>query len=313
VLKSGTALGAAELGVLASLGRADAPCTRRPRLTSITTGDELVEPGRPLPPGSIYNSNAHTIAALALRSGAELLGVVGAERNASAERNVAAEGNASPAPAAGLAVAVADEADATRDAIATALDRADVLVLCGGVSVGEHDHVRPALATLGAQERFWGVALKPGKPTMFATIGQTLVFGLPGNPVSAIVAFCLFVAPAVRALSGVAEPLRRTVATLSRDCEGARERAHAVRCRLLLGERGWEAEPTGAQGSHVLSSMLGADALAILPAGSATVAAGTRVEVELLPGAVPGLGAATPEPAAPPGPVSPPASASEPA
>jgi molybdopterin molybdotransferase len=189
---------------------------------------------------------------------------------------------------------VADDADATREAIAAALERADVLVLCGGVSVGEHDHVRRALAELGVDERFWGVALKPGKPTLFGTRGQTLVFGLPGNPVSAMVTFCLFVAPAVRALSGAAEPRRRTVATLRSDCQKAPGRAHAVRCRLLLGPHGWEAEPTGAQGSHVLTSMLGADALAILPADSANVAASTHVEVELLPGAVPGLSAIPP-------------------
>ncbi len=273
VLGAGTALGAAELGVLASLGRAEAICGRRARLAVITTGDELVEPGRPLAAGAIYNSNAYSIGALAEQSGAELL--------------------AGPACA-----PVADDAVAAREAIAAVLERADVLVLCGGVSVGEHDHVRGALAELGVEERFWGVALKPGKPTLFGTRGQTLVFGLPGNPVSAIVTFCLFVAPAVRALSGAGEPRRRTVATLRSACEKAPGRAHAVRCRLLLGPQGWEAEPTGAQGSHVLTSMLGADALAILPADGAGASAGTRVEVELLPGAVPGLGSTPSAPGA---------------
>ncbi len=292
VLGAGTALGAAEFGVLASLGRAEAVCARRPRLAVITTGDELVEPGRPLAAGAIYNSNAYSVGALAVQSGAELIG----------PSSDPPEGSGG---AIEIAAPVADDAEATRTAIAAALEQADVLVLCGGVSVGEHDHVRGALAELDVEERFWGVALKPGKPTLFGTRGQTLVFGLPGNPVSAMVTFCLFVAPAVRALSGAAEPRRRTVATLRSDCEKAPGRAHAVRCRLLFGEHGWEVEPTGAQGSHVLTSMLGADALAILPADSARVAAGSRVEVELLPGAAPGLGvtssahgaSASPEPA----------------
>jgi molybdopterin molybdotransferase len=192
--------------------------------------------------------------------------------------------------------AVADDASSTRAAIAAGLERTDVLVLCGGVSVGVHDHVRAALAELGVHEHFWGVALKPGKPTLFAAHGRTLVFGLPGNPVSAMVTFILFVAPAVRALGGGAEPRRQTSATLSADCEKMPGRAHAVRCRLRLGEHGWEAEPTGAQGSHVLTSMLDADALAILPADSGTVAAGTRVTVELLPGVVPRADAGSPEP-----------------
>ena len=117
------------------------------------------------------------------------------------------------------------------------------------------------------------------------------MFGLPGNPVSAMVTFCLFVAPGAARAAAAPPSRRRTVATLRSDCERAPGRAHAVRCRLLLGEHGWEAEPTGAQGSHVLTSMLGADALAILPAGCAARRRRQRVEVELLPGAVPGLGA----------------------
>jgi molybdopterin molybdotransferase len=261
VLRPGSELGAVELGVLASLGRAEVSCGRRPRLALIVTGDELVEPGRPLPDGAIYNSNAHSVAALALQSGAELRPVARA----------------------------CDDADATRDAISAALAQADVLVICGGVSVGEHDHVRGALAQLGVEQRFWGVSLKPGKPTLFGTRDDTLVFGLPGNPVSAVVTFCLFVVPALRALSGAREAYRRTHATLLGDAPAASGRTSAVRCRLWLGERGWEAEPTGPQGSHVLTSALGADGLAILPPGREPVPSGTRVEVELLPGATPGL------------------------
>jgi molybdopterin molybdotransferase len=259
-LALGCTLGAAELGVLASLGLARVSCVRRPRVSVITTGDELTEPGQPLRPGTIYNSNAPSVSALATLAGAELR----------------------------ACASVGDSLRETSEALASAFGHADVVVLCGGVSVGTHDHVRPALAELGAEERFWGVALKPGKPTLFATRGETLAFGLPGNPVSAMVTFALFVAPALRALGGSSSVRRRTTATLTRDHIKAPGRAHAVRCRLLLSDEGWRAEPTGDQGSHVLTSMLGADALAIIPTESGCVAAGTRVEIELLDGA-PGM------------------------
>jgi molybdopterin molybdotransferase len=185
---------------------------------------------------------------------------------------------------------VPDDAELTRRAIERALGAADVVVLCGGVSVGVHDHVRASLAALGVTEHFWGVALKPGKPTWFGSRGDTLVFGLPGNPVSAMVTFVLFTAPALSALSGRSAGLRRSMATLSSDYAKTPGRAHAVRCRLQLSEHGWNAEPTGAQGSHILTSMLDADALAIIPAAKASVGAGERVEFTLLPDAWPGMG-----------------------
>lgn len=256
VLSAGCTLGPAELGVLASLGRAEVCCARRPRVSVITTGDELLEPGEPLRAGAIYNSNAPSVAALARLAGAELCACASAS----------------------------DSRAATVAAIAAALEQADVVIVCGGVSVGAHDYVRAALDQLGARERFWRVALKPGKPTLFATREQALIFGLPGNPVSAMVTFALFVAPALRALAGTASARRRTTAMLTREHAKAPGRAHAVRCRLLLDEHGWRAEPTGNQGSHVLTSMLGADALAIIPTQSGTVAAGERVEIELLDG-----------------------------
>ncbi len=261
VIASGTRLSPAHLGVLASLGRAEARCFARPRTAVLTTGDELVEPGRELPRGSIYNSSSYSVAALAREAGASV----------------------------GLASTVRDERRATGEALTRALETSDVVVICGGVSVGEHDHVRPSLAALGVEQRFWGVALKPGKPTWFGTRERVLVFGLPGNPVSAMVTFTLFVAPALRALQGDSPHAARTSAVLTRDLAKARGRAHAVRCRLRASERGWLAEPTGAQGSHVLTSMLDADALAILPSDGEGASAGERVAVELLPGARPEL------------------------
>jgi molybdopterin molybdotransferase len=178
---------------------------------------------------------------------------------------------------------VGDSADATRTALAAALEAADVVVVSGGVSVGPHDHVKGALAALGVEERFWGVALRPGKPTWFGTRDDTLVFGLPGNPVSAMVTFHLFVRPALAALQGADPSTTRTVATLDEPIARNGRREQAVRVRLRAGEDGWHAVPTkDAQGSHVLTSMLGADGLALIASGDGEAPAGEPVEVELL-------------------------------
>ncbi|MBW8059667.1 MAG: molybdopterin molybdotransferase MoeA [Solirubrobacterales bacterium] len=253
VLGRGTPVGPAELGALASVGLSSVACHRRPRVSVLTSGDELLEPGEEMRPGGVRNSNAYSVRALAEWAGAE-------------------------AVAAGSAP---DDLEATRAAIAPALD-SDVVVLCGGVSVGEHDHVKRALAELGVEESFWGIALKPGKPTWFGTRGGTLVFGLPGNPVSAMVTFILLVRPALAALRGERPDRRRTTAKLGRDYDKRPGRAHAIRCRLELREDGWHARPAERQASHVLTSMLGADCLALIPAASGPLRAGERVEIELL-------------------------------
>jgi molybdopterin molybdotransferase len=176
---------------------------------------------------------------------------------------------------------VADDAGATTGAIEAALG-ADVVLISGGVSVGEHDHVKAALAELEVEERFWGLALKPGRPAWFGTRDGTLVFGLPGNPVSAMVVFLLLARPALLAMGGAEPAPRRRTARLAGDYRKARGRTHAVRCRIEQREDGWSVEPTGAQGSHILTSMLGADCLALIPAEAELLRAGDRVEVELI-------------------------------
>ena len=153
--------------------------------------------------------------------------------------------------------------------------------MSGGVSVGPHDHVKPALAALGVRERFWRVALKPGKPVWFGDRERRLVFGLPGNPVSAYVCFLLFVRPALRALQGAAPLPSPEVALLAETSRETRRAPRRCACTLETGEDGVaRARPTGAQGSHLLSSLLGADALALVPAGDSPLPAGSAVDIE---------------------------------
>jgi molybdopterin molybdotransferase len=256
VIAARTELDPAGVAVLAALGNASVRCGAVPRVAVLVTGDELVEPGQPLGPGQIRDSNAYALAAQATRAGARVV-----------SRGV-----------------VRDDRHATEAAFGAALREADVVIGSGGVSVGPHDHVKPALAALGVEERFWGVRLKPGKPTWFGVApGGTLVFGLPGNPVSAMITFHLFARPALRALAG-ADPTAATRARAILDVavpmSPAREQV--VRCRLDARDDGWHVAPTKEQGSHVLTSMLGAAAYALVPQGEGELGAGERVDIELV-------------------------------
>src|SRR3954469_3236923 len=256
VIAAGSELDPAGVAVLAALGNASVRCGAVPRVAVLVTGDELVEPGEPLGPGQIRDSNAYALAAQATRAGARVV----------AKR------------------VVRDDRAATEEAFGAALAEADVVIGSGGVSVGPHDHVKPALAALGVEERFWGVRLKPGKPTWFGTASDgTLVFGLPGNPVSAMITFHLFARPALRALAG-ADPTAATRATAVLDVAVPRSpaREQVIRCRLEARDDGWHVSPTKEQGSHVLTSMLGAAAYALVPAGEGAAEAGERVDIELV-------------------------------
>jgi molybdopterin molybdotransferase len=219
----------------------------------VTTGDELVGVDQPLAPGAVRNSGAYVIPALVQQAGGEVVSVAHAR----------------------------DDPALIREAVARAL-HADVAVITGGMSVGAHDHVREVLDGLGVTRRFAGVALKPGKPFWFGTCGRTLVFGLPGNPVSSLITFLLFARPALTALAGERPQRTRTLATLDEDCERTPGRVQAVRCRITLAADGWHATSTGPQGSHIQTSLLGAEALAMIPAGDGVLAAGEQVQIELL-------------------------------
>jgi molybdopterin molybdotransferase len=254
VIAGGSEINPAEVAVLASLGMREVLCARLPLLAIAATGDELVEPGAELAPGQIRNSNVYALAAQAERAGAKVV----------------------------MREHVPDDLETTRDVLARALDSADVVCVSGGVSVGRHDHVKPVLAGLGVEERFWGVRLQPGKPTWFGARDGRLVFGLPGNPVSAMVTFHLFARPAVRALQGADPGIRPASARTAEPLRRNPKRDQMVRVRLEQDGDGWLARPTKAQGSHVLTSMLGAAALARVPAGDGDIDAGERIDIELL-------------------------------
>jgi len=255
VVRAGSLLGPAELGVLASLSNARPRVVRRPRVSIVGTGDELTDAGSPLEPGAIHDSNGPALRGAVQRAGGEVV----ARMRAS------------------------DDLDATVAVLAAALHDVDVLITTGGVSVGPHDHVRAALGRLGFREVFAGVALKPGRPTTFA-VGEdgTLVFALPGNPVSALMTFDLFVLPAIDAMLGRGRELRTASAIAAQDLPGALGRTTVVRCRTELHDDGWHVVPTKAQESHILTSMLGVDALALVPADRELIAAGEAVDIELV-------------------------------
>jgi molybdopterin molybdotransferase len=248
VFAAGTVLGAAQVGAAAAAGVAEVLCAPRPRVAIVPTGSELRRPGDPLAPGEIYESNGALLAALCRSAGADVTQFD----------------------------AVADDEDATRAALEAGLE-ADVLVTSGGVSVGTKDLVRKVLAELGAEEVFWRVAVRPGKPVAFAVRGKTLIFGLPGNPVSSLVAFELFVRPALRALQG-AEPgpfylPGRLDGTLPR----ADTRDDLARAISRAGEDAMWLRPLSGQSSHMIVRAAAGDALVFVPSGEGELGHGSTI------------------------------------
>jgi molybdopterin molybdotransferase len=250
VVDRGTRLGAPQLAALAAAGRPEVQVACRPRAAVLATGSELRPPGEPLRPGEIYEANSVLLEAQLVSAGAV------AERLSS----------------------VADDEDAHREALTRGLE-ADVLVTSGGVSVGPHDLVRAILGELGVEEVFWGVSVKPGKPISFGVAEGRLVFGLPGNPVSVLVGFELFVRPALLALQGVADPLPRfergvLSAALSRNPG----RDELVRARLAVGDDGPVLEPLAGRESHMIARAASADALILVARGEGELDAGAPVD-----------------------------------
>jgi molybdopterin molybdotransferase len=256
ILRAGTEIGAPEIALAATQGYCELPVYRRPKVVVLSTGTELVEPGsRDLSPGEIFDSNSFALLAQAHEAGAE------ARRVATAS----------------------DDADVLRSAMEDALVSADVVVTSGGVSVGEKDLVKGTLLNLGVEQIFWGIKLKPGKPVFFGTREDAGFFGLPGNPVSAMVCFELFVRPALMQMMGREDRHRpRIEVYFDEDVENRLGRMHAMRVTLARTEKGWKAESVGAQGSGLVSSLTKADALALIGPESEGVRAGALVEAIVL-------------------------------
>jgi molybdopterin molybdotransferase len=250
----GTRLGAGELGLLAALGAGELACVRRPRVAVIATGDELVDVAARIGPGQIVDSSAHALAAAIADAGA-LATIVGI------------------AP---------DDPSTLAALIASALDH-DAVITTGGVSVGDRDHVRAALASAGVELALWKVAMKPGKPFAFGTNARVPVFGLPGNPVSTFVAFELFVRPALLAMQGAAITQRpRAPVVLARGYRKQAGRAHYIRANVVRRGDQLIAHPHAKQGSAMLTSLVGCNALVELAADATELAADTVVPAILL-------------------------------
>lgn len=250
LLERGALLGAAQVGALAAAGVTEVQCTKRPRVGILVTGSELRQPGEPLGPGQIYESNGLMLAGLLAAAGA-----------VPAQQGI-----------------VQDDAEEHRRAMERALLGFDMLVTSGGVSVGPHDLVRSVQRELRVEEVFWGVAVKPGKPVAFGTRRGHLVFNLPGNPVSALVCFELLVRPAVNALLGLPEPLphyQRGV--LGRSVTRNAERDEFVRSRCEADGDRVVLHPVAGQESHMITAAARAAALVHVPRGVGELSAGDDV------------------------------------
>ena len=256
-LTAGTELGPAQLGVLASLAVAHPLVYRRPRVAILGSGDEIVDVDQPeeiLSGRKIASSNTHTLVALVRRTGGEPVNL-------------------------GIA---ADTPESLREHLARAMD-CDLLVTTGGISVGDHDYVRSVLDELGAQQRFWKLRMRPGAPVGFGLLGEVPWIGLPGNPVSTMVTYELFVHPAIRRMMGHQRVFRRSVPVRMTEPISLRPKLqHFLRGIVTEGPTGPEARLTGPQGSGILTSMALANALLVIPEGQHETPLGGRVQAIVL-------------------------------
>ncbi|MGH2675489.1 MAG: molybdopterin molybdotransferase MoeA [Actinomycetota bacterium] len=253
LVPGGKRLLAADLGLLASAGVASVAVHPRARVGILSTGDELVEPGRPLGPGRIPDANAFTLHGCVVEAGAI------------------------PVPLGH----VPDDPDALARALAAATGEVDVLLSSGGVSVGEHDPVKAAFTGRG-EVAFLEVAMQPGKPQAFGVVGGRPYFGLPGNPVSVFVSFETFVRPALMTMMGRSWARPEITATLETDITGPKEKVQFARVRVRRSNGAWLAASTGGRQSNLVATLSRADGLAVIPVGVETARAGQAVTVLLI-------------------------------
>ncbi|RFS84583.1 molybdopterin molybdenumtransferase MoeA [Actinomadura spongiicola] len=255
VVAAGTRLAAPQLGMIAAVGRSRVTVRPRPRVVVVATGDELREPGDPLAPGQIWESNAYMLTAAVVEAGG-----VG-YRQATVE----------------------DEPGRVLEMLEDQLARADAIVTTGGVSMGTRDVVKEVLSGTGTVG-FHKVRMRPGKPQGFGLLQGTPVFTLPGNPVSAYVSFQVFVRPALRAMQGLEpEPLPKVSAVLAEDVKSPPGLRHYLRAELSFSNGSHTVTAAESQGSHQLGSLASANALIELPEDVEAVPAGSHVEVMRLP------------------------------
>jgi molybdopterin molybdotransferase len=249
VLRRGTVLGSAEVGLLMTLGFSEVACYRRPKVAVLSTGDELVEPWEPVPLGSIRDSNRYALMAAVREAG-------------------------------GVAVSLGrarDDRDLQMRLVREGVEASDVLLTSGGVSVGDRDFIKPALEAIG-KVHFGRIAFRPGMPLTFAEIGPRVAFGLPGNPVSSLVTFEVFVRPALRIMQGDPNPGRpRVEVELEHDLPLGGNRLEYHRAIVRWSEGRLVARSTGLQLSSRILSMVGHNGLLIIPMGSGIVCAGERL------------------------------------
>ena len=247
-------LTSAGIGVLASLGVAEVAVRTRPRVAILSSGEELVAPGKALEPGQIYDANTPSLAAAVTDAGGEPI----------------------------LRGHVGDDPDEVAQALTESAAEADVVLTSGGVSVGRHDHIRGAIERLGRLD-FWRIAMQPGKPLAVGVVSGRTVIGLPGNPVSALVVTELLVRPLIRAALGLAGDGRLHVrALLDEDLRKDLERAAYLRVRVRQTDAGWAARPAGGQLSSQLRALAAANGLLVIPAGEPAGRAGHPYETILL-------------------------------